>query len=121
MSNTDVRSGLEFWVSVADGPRGGAVVTVFGELDGAGAARLRDALQQALEGEGEVEVDLRGCDFVDSSGIATLVWAAWRLKERDRRLVLRGARERVRRILDLAGIGGHSAIVIDSPDYARDR
>ena len=30
-------------------------------------------------------------------------------------MLLVGARDRVRRILDLAGIAGHSAIVLDSP------
>ena len=45
-----------------------------------------------------------------------LVWAAWRLKEQGRRLLLLGARERVRGILELAGIAGHSAIVIDAPE-----
>jgi hypothetical protein len=45
-----------------------------------------------------------------------VVWAAWQLKERDRRLLLVGARERVRGILELAGIAGHSAIVLDEPD-----
>lgn len=115
MAQTDFPTGLEFWVSVADGPNGGPLVTVFGELDAATSPRLRSALEQALERDGDVEIDLRACGFVDSSGIATVVWAAWRLKERDRKLLLLGAQERVRRILDLAGIGGHSAIVLDSP------
>ena len=108
-------TGLEFWVSTADGPHGGPVVTVFGELDTATAPHLREVLERAVEPDagGDVEVDLRGCSFVDSTGIAGLVWAAVRLQRQDRRLLLLGARERVRRILDLAGIGGHSAIVID--------
>ena len=113
MTATDFSTGLEFWVSVADGQNGAAIVTVFGELDTATAPRLRAAIEPALEGERDIEIDLRGCGFVDSSGIATIVWAAWRLKERDRKLLLLGVRERVRRILDLAGIAGHSAIMLD--------
>ena len=116
MALTDFSTGLEFWVSLADRPSGGSIVTVFGELDSATAPRLRTVLAEALETDGDVEIDLRGCGFVDSSGIATLVWAAWRLKERDRKLLVLGARDRVRRILDLAGIAGHSAIVLDSPE-----
>ena len=114
MPETDFSTGLEFWVSVAAGPNGGPLVTVFGELDSETGPRLRSALEETLDDDGDVEIDLRGCSFVDSAGIATLVWAAWRLKERDRKLVLLGARERVRGILDLAGIAGHSAIVLDS-------
>lgn len=116
MALTDFASGLEFWVSLADSPQGGSIVTVFGELDAATAPRVRTAMQQALEGGGDVEVDMRGCSFVDSSGIAVLVWGAWRLKEQDRKLLILGARERVSRILDLAGIAGHSAIVIEPPE-----
>jgi anti-sigma B factor antagonist len=114
---TDHASGLEFWVSLAESPQGGSIVTVFGELDAATAPRLRSTLQQALDAGGDIEVDLRACSFVDSSGIAALVWGAWRMKEDpDRKLVLLGARERVRRILDLAGVAGHSAIVLEQPD-----
>lgn len=114
---TNPSTGLEFWVSTAAGSHGGPVVTVFGELDTATASQLREVLERAVEPDtgGDVEVDLRGCSFVDSTGIAGLVWAAVRLQRQDRRLLLLGARERVRRILDLAGIGGHSAIVIDEP------
>lgn len=114
---TESSAGLEFWTSIADGPHGGPVVTVFGELDTATAPQLREVLERAVESEdsGDVQVDLRGCSFVDSTGIAGLVWAAVRLKPQNRRLLLLGASDRVRRILDLAGIAGHAAIVIDEP------
>ncbi|MDX6583969.1 MAG: anti-sigma factor antagonist [Solirubrobacterales bacterium] len=115
MAPTDCSTGLEFWVSLAARPQGGSLVTVMGELDVATAPRLRATLEQALAAEGDVEIDLRGCGFVDSSGIATLVWVAIRLKDRNRRLLLLGARERVRRILDLAGIAGHKAVEIVEP------
>ena len=118
MTPTDSSTGLEFWSSLADRPGGGSTVTVFGELDVSTAPRLRSTLEQALAKDGDIELDLRGCGFVDSSGIATLVWAAVRMKERNRRLVLVGARERVRRILDLAGIAGHAAVVVEEPPRA---
>ena len=47
---------------------------------------------------------MRACDFVDSIGIATLVAAARRLHDERRMLTIRGARERVLRILDLTGM-----------------
>ena len=116
MTPSESSTGLEFWSSLAERPGGGSTVTVIGELDVSTAPRLRATLEKALAEEGDVELDMRGCGFVDSSGIATLVWMAVRMKERDRRLRLVGARERVRRILDLAGISGHSAVEIeDSP------
>jgi anti-sigma B factor antagonist len=118
MTPTDCSTGLEFWASLAARPGGGSIVTVIGELDVSTAPRLRKTLEEALMAEGDVEIDMRGCGFVDSSGIATLVWMAVRMKDRNRRLRLLGARERVRRILDLAGIAGHSAVEIEDAPAA---
>ena len=120
MTRTDSSTGLEFWSSLAERPGGGSIVTVIGELDVSTAPRLRSSLEEALAADGDVELDMRGCGFVDSSGIATLVWLAVRMKERDRRLRIVGARERVRRILDLAGISGHTAVEIDDAPAAGD-
>lgn len=97
-------SHLGLSVSVAPGPEGGARVTIIGELDQAAAPRVKEALGQAIELGSDVEVDLRACGFVDSTGIATLVTAARRLHEGGHLLTIRGARERVLRILDLTGI-----------------
>jgi anti-anti-sigma factor len=115
VKSTDSSTGLEFWVSVAEGSGGTSVVTIFGELDGATAPQVRKAFSEAMELGQDVEVDIRGCGFVDSSGIASLVWAALRLDERGNRLLVVGARPRVRGILELAGVAGHSAIVLDAP------
>lgn len=110
---TESERGIEFWASVAPADGGGAVVTVFGELDISSAPRLKESLSEALELGGDVEVDMRGCGFIDSSGIAVLAWAAWQLKEAGRTLRLRGARERVSRIFDLTGLSRHSSVVLE--------
>jgi anti-sigma B factor antagonist len=109
----DSRSGIDFQATVAPSASGGSVVTVFGELDIATADDLRPVLEEALDAPGDVELDLRGVTFVDSSGIAVLVWAAWRLRHRDRLLRLRGARPRIRNIFDLAGLTDHAAVVLE--------
>ncbi len=95
---------LGFSVSSAPCEGGGTAVTIFGELDMAAAAKLRDELDRAVDAEGDVELDMRACSFVDSTGIATLVTAGRRLGEEGRVLRIRGARERVSRILELAGL-----------------
>ena len=102
-----------FSVHVGDGDDRGTAVTVFGELDAATAPRLRQALDQLIDGEGEVLIDLRACGFIDSAGIAVIATTALRLKEQGRRLVLRGVRERVRRILDIAGLSSQKSIVLE--------
>jgi anti-sigma B factor antagonist len=108
--------GIEFWASVAPAADGGSVVTVFGELDISTAAELKPVLQEALDAGGDVELDLRGCGFVDSSGIAVLAWAAWQLKDTARRLVLRGAQPRIRSIFELTGLSRHSSVVLEPND-----
>ena len=112
---TKREGGIEFWASVAPAADGGSVVTVFGELDISTAAELKPVLQEALDAGGDVELDLRGCGFVDSSGIAVLAWAAWQLKDSERRLVLRGAQPRIRSIFELTGLSRHSSVVLE-PD-----
>jgi len=89
---------------VAPGKDGGAVVTMLGELDLAAAPELRKVLEEALAFDGEVVVDMRGCGFVDSMGIAALVSAARQLADRGSALCVKGAQERVRKIFELAGL-----------------
>lgn len=83
---------------------GVAVVTMLGELDLASAPDLRGVLDEALTAGSDVEVDMRGCGFVDSMGIAAMVGAARQLAERGGVLRIRGAQERVRKIFELAGL-----------------
>jgi anti-anti-sigma factor len=110
----DARKRPEFSVHVADRIDGGVEVTVFGELDMASVPRLRTQLDRAVERNDDVTIDLRACSFIDSTGIAALVGAAWRLKEQDRVLHIRGARDRIRRTFELAGLSSHEAIVLES-------
>jgi anti-anti-sigma factor len=109
--------GIDFSASVASGISGGSVVTVFGELDISTSAELRSVLEKALDADGDVEIDLRGCSFIDSSGIAVLAWAAWQLRHTDHRLRLRGARPRIVNIFERTGLAEHSSVVLEpSPD-----
>ena len=103
-----------FSVSIAETPEGdGVVVTVYGELDMATGPKLREVLEEVLDGGDRVAIDLRGCNFIDSSGIAVLAAMAWRLKE-DRRVVeIRGVRERVRHIFELSGLADLDAIRLE--------
>jgi anti-anti-sigma factor len=103
----------EFAVHVADREGGGVQVTVFGDLDMASAPRLRRDLDRAIARGDGVTIDLRACGFIDSIGIATLVAAAWQLKGQGRVLRIRGARERIRRTFDLAGLSRLDSVVLE--------
>jgi anti-anti-sigma factor len=95
---------LEFSASVAPAPDSGTVVTIIGELDVAAAPKVGHAFDEAIAQPGPVKLDMRGCSFVDSIGIAALVRAARELHEDDRTLLIQGARKRVRGILELSGL-----------------
>ena len=94
----------DFAVHVAPAIGGGTDVALFGDLDLATAKPVEAALDKAIAAEGPVIVDLRACGFVDSRGIAVLIKAALRLQEQGRRVVIKGVKERVMYILELAGI-----------------
>jgi anti-sigma B factor antagonist len=83
-----------------DGPA--AVVALRGELDLAGAAVLEQELER-LEGEfqGAVVLDLRGLDFIDSSGLRVIAVSTQRAHARGRRLALVPGAEQVMRVFDI--------------------
>jgi anti-anti-sigma factor len=109
----------DFAVHVAPISEGGTDVAIFGELDLATVDQVRDALSGAIAAEGPVVIDLRACGFVDSRGIGALVQAALRLRERGRRLTLRGAQPRVMRILEVAGLTRSDLLDVEPEDEAK--
>jgi anti-anti-sigma factor len=104
---------LEFLASVAPAADSGSVVTIIGELDVDAARKVSDAFDEAIARPGPVKLDMRGCSFVDSTGIAALVRAARQLHEDDRTLSIRGARPRVRGILELSGLLSQGWILLE--------
>jgi anti-sigma B factor antagonist len=91
--------------------RHGDVTTVapIGDIDLATAPPLEQALADAAEGEavGRIEVDLSGVEFLDSSGIASLL-RGYRLAEAaGLGYRIFGASGMVRQILELTGVWDH--------------
>lgn len=81
-----------------------------GELDLAVAARLDEALL-ATDAE-RILVDLAACEFIDSSGIAVILRASRRARERGCRILVHSAVEPVRRVLSLTGLD-HTDLFFD--------
>lgn len=74
-----------------------------GEVDLSNAEELEAAFA-GLEDEGDdIELDLEGLDFIDSTGIRQLILLARRLPE-GRTLVMRSPTAAVRRTFEIAGI-----------------
>lgn len=83
---------------------GRARVVVRGELDAFTAPDLTAGVG-AADGP-EVELDLSGVSFIDSSGLSSVIAAHQRLEGEQRRLVIVERSEIVQRLLDLAGVAG---------------
>ncbi|HYH53369.1 MAG TPA: STAS domain-containing protein [Solirubrobacterales bacterium] len=96
-----------FEVKVGELEHGVRTIFVRGELDLSTAPDLEGPLAQALEsGEGSLLIDLSGCEFIDSTGIALIVRAWQRLDsgENGRSLVICSQNDQVRRVLEITGL-----------------
>src|SRR3954462_10486704 len=91
------------------------LLTLRGELDLATAAELEQLVNERLDAGQDVVVDLRGLEFMDSSGIRVLVAAHARAARNDTRLfVVRPADgTAVAKIVEVSGLDGELHIVDD--------
>jgi anti-sigma B factor antagonist len=94
--------------ALEDGVR---VLTVHGELDLNTAPELEAPLEDAIGGPEDVSIliDLSGCEFIDSTGIAVIVRAWQRVgkngsEEGDGDLVLCCSNDQVQRLLEITGV-----------------
>jgi anti-sigma B factor antagonist len=96
-----------------------AHLTLRGELDIATAPELEDLLTERIDANQEVIVDLRGLEFMDSSGIRVLVAAHARAGRAGTRLfIVRPAPgTAVAKIVEVAGLDGELNI-LDDPAQA---
>jgi anti-sigma B factor antagonist len=97
-----------------------AVITPTGELDLSGAAVLEVELDRlAAEPElGAVVLDLRGLEFMDSSGLRLVVLADMRAREAGRRFSLIRGGETVHRVFEITRMSERLDFV-DDPEQVR--
>jgi len=80
------------------------VVELLGELDIAGAPRLEQEFRDVEAGDaGSIIVDLRGLEFIDSTGIRLLLMAADRCAADARMTILRGPKQ-VHRVFEITDL-----------------
>ena len=92
-------SALELSTTVSQGT---AVVTLEGELDLAGAAALEEALATPeADAARAVVLDLRDVEFMDSSGLRTVIVAARRAEEDASRFALVPGKAQVMRVFEI--------------------
>lgn len=92
-------------------------IRVEGELDLAVAKQFQERLDAAVSDGVEVLVCLDRCDFMDSTGIATIVMAHNLMASKGQRLFVCHPAAQVRRILALTGLTD-DGLVFDSTNGA---
>jgi anti-sigma B factor antagonist len=84
---------------------GWTVVSVYGELDVATAPELREQLIQLVgEGRTRLVLDLDGIDFLDSTGLGTVVSALKRVRTHGGDLRLVCTQARITRLFEITGL-----------------
>jgi anti-sigma B factor antagonist len=92
------------------------VISVSGELDLASSPALEEELARVASSDADVViVDLRGLEFMDSTGLSVLVRAHQRAEENGRRLGLVNGSQQVQRLLTLTGVAERFALA-DTPE-----
>ena len=85
--------------------RGAWVITIVGELDIATSPKVRELLSEAArDGERPLVIDLSACDFVDSTGLATLLHGAKPAQNGESNVALVCVGGEVRKLLELTAI-----------------
>jgi anti-sigma B factor antagonist len=96
------------WIRPLGETDGELLVELGGELDISTAPALQEQLETALAaGPRKVIFELRDVTFIDSSGLAVLLSARRRVEQ----VELRYAAPSIRRVIELAGLGGTLKIV----------
>jgi anti-sigma B factor antagonist len=97
-----------------------AIVRPVGELDLSGAAVLEAELDRLVEDPELVAVvlDMRGLEFMDSSGLRLVVMADMRAREAGRRFVLVRGDETVHRVFEITRMSERLDFV-DDPEQVR--
>lgn len=81
-----------------------------GELDLAVAEQLEEALVRSGAECLEIVIDLKRCEFIDSTGIAAIVHAHKRLAEQGGRLVVYAPCAQVLRVLSVTGLTANGLV-----------
>jgi len=95
-------------------------ITLSGDLDVSTAPSVEERLIELEDGGAErVILDLRGLDFIDSTGLSLLINADRRGRQAGRRVTIVSGTGAPRRILETTGLQGRLDIVEDDAPSAQ--
>jgi anti-sigma B factor antagonist len=92
---------------------GATIVTFTGDLDIVSEAAATAALEVALDGAGVLVADLRGLDFIDSTGVRVLLAADFSARERGVRFGVARGDGVVRVVFDVTRLDQRFPVVDD--------
>lgn len=97
---------------------GWAVVSLYGELDVATSPALRERLIGLInDGDPCLVLDLEGLDFLDSTGLGTIISALKRARTHEGDLRIVCTQARIRRLFEITGLD-KALSLFDSVDTA---
>lgn len=98
---------------------GVVVVELAGELDVFVEAELRETLLQLTDAGASVCLDLQAVPFVDSTGLAVMLWARRRLRDHGATLALARVQPDVAAVLGQTGLGARLRCYASPEEAAR--
>lgn len=85
-----------------DGDR--TVVQIHGEIDLNTSPEVRSTIGRVARPGRQVVIDLTGVDFLDSTGLGSLVWARKRMRRDGGDILVTCPQPTVRRVLEISGV-----------------
>ena len=105
MKRIDQRMNQKPFEATEEVVRGAWVITITGELDIATSPKVRELLSDAARDQDKpLVIDLTTCDFVDSTGLATLLHGAKPAQNGESNVALVCVGGEVRKLLELTAI-----------------
>jgi anti-anti-sigma factor len=83
---------------------GSTVLRVRGEIDLITASEVRSAVASVTGPGTHLVIDLTGVDFLDSTGLGSLVWARKRVRREGGDVLVTSPQPNVRRVLEISGV-----------------
>ena len=82
-----------------------AVIGLNGEVDAYTCSRLREAMIEAIEdGGANLVVNMKEVEYIDSSGLGTLVGGLKRVSERQGAITIVCTNPQIRKVFDITGL-----------------
>jgi anti-anti-sigma factor len=98
---------------------GRTTLALSGELDMASAEVLQKALaSDDLQGEQTIVLDLQQLEFIDSTGLRSILAALERCRERHQEFAITPGSEQVQRLLRITGVAEHLPTVAPAGDVS---